>query len=154
MGPHDRMVQPVCPVFVVSKPQLEGLVYPGSRPVGRVAQMVEWRIFPSSPRRGGCAIKKVSRSILSSRRRGGVQQNSPEFDHHPVRSKKEASQYFVEVASTTPPRRGGENYGLCVSAQIPTWAFWQSAVTARCTNSTASPHRSGTKREGTTRGSR
>src|SRR5262245_21888197 len=50
--------------------------------------MVVSRIFPSSPRRGGCAIKKTSRSILSPRRRGGVQpqQNSAEFDHHPVRS--------------------------------------------------------------------
>src|SRR5215831_13399634 len=74
--------------------------------------MVESRIFPSSPRRGGCAIKKTSRSILSSRRRGGVQpqQDSAEFDHHPVRSKKEASRYLFEVAST-PPRRGGENCG-------------------------------------------
>src|SRR5215831_6348445 len=49
--------------------------------------------FPSSPRRGGCAINKELRSFLSSRRRGGVQprQNSVEFDHHPVRSIKEAS---------------------------------------------------------------
>ena len=41
---------------------------------------------------------------------GGVQpqQDSVEFDHHPVRSIKEASRYFVEVAST-PPQRGGEN---------------------------------------------
>jgi hypothetical protein len=29
-----------------------------------VAQMVESRIFPYSPRRGGCAIKKIPRSIL------------------------------------------------------------------------------------------
>src|SRR5262249_23203195 len=72
--------------------------------------MVEWGIFPSSPRRGGCAIKKTSRSILSSRRRGGVQpqQNSVEFDHHPVRSIKEASRYFVDVAST-PPQKKKEN---------------------------------------------
>ena len=39
-----------------------------------------------------------------------LQQNSVEFDHHPVRSIKEASRYFVDVAST-PPRRGGENCG-------------------------------------------
>src|SRR5215471_19191289 len=79
------------------------------RPHGAVAQMLKQRIFPSSPRRGGCAIKKKSRSVLSSRRRGGVQpqQNSVELDHHPVRSIKEASRYLVEVAST-PPRRGGE----------------------------------------------
>ena len=77
---------------------------------GLLPRMVVWRIFPSSPRRGGCATKKKSRSILSTRRRGGVQppQNSVEFDHHPVRSIKEASRYFIEVAST-PPRRGGEN---------------------------------------------
>src|SRR5215471_7826280 len=68
------------------------------------------RIFPSSLRRGGCAIKKMSRSILSSRRRGGVQpqENYLEFDHHPVRSIKEASRYFVKVAST-PPQRGGDS---------------------------------------------
>src|SRR5215831_8147545 len=30
-----------------------------------------------------------------------------EFSHHPVRSTKEASRYFVSVAAT-PPRRGGE----------------------------------------------
>src|ERR1051326_3383494 len=72
----------------------------------------EWLTFPTSRRRGGCAIKKTSRSFLSSRRRGGVQpqRNSAEFDHHPVRSITEASRYFVEVAST-PPRRGGENCG-------------------------------------------
>src|SRR5215510_308467 len=69
--------------------------------------------FPSSLsslRRGGCAIKKKPRSILSSRRRGGVQpqQNSVKFDHHPVRSIKEASRYFIEVAAT-PPQRGGES---------------------------------------------
>src|SRR5215471_10513493 len=76
--------------------------------------------FPSSPRRGGCAIKIKSRSILSSRRRGGVQppQNSVEFDHHPVRSIKEASRYFIEVAST-PPRRGGEKSRTSAFGQQP-----------------------------------
>jgi hypothetical protein len=29
-----------------------------------------------------------------------LNKNSAEFDHHPVRSKKEASRYLVEVAST------------------------------------------------------
>src|SRR5215813_1032321 len=73
--------------------------------------MLALRIFPSSPRRGGCAIKKQSRSVLSSRRRGGAQtqQNSAEFDHHPVRSTKEASRYFIEVAAT--PRRGSKRRG-------------------------------------------
>ena len=72
-------------------------------------QMVEWRISPSSPRRGGCAINEMPRSIRSSRGRGGVrpQGNSVGMDHHPIRSLEEASQYFIEVADT-PPRRGGE----------------------------------------------
>ena len=69
-------------------------------------------VFPSSPRRGVCAIKKKLRSILI--RADGVvinhQPNLLEFPHHPVRSIKEASRYFVEVAAT-PPRRGGENCG-------------------------------------------
>jgi hypothetical protein len=30
-----------------------------------------------------------------------------EFTHHPVRSPKDASRYFIDVAAT-PPRRGGE----------------------------------------------
>src|SRR5262252_6409407 len=46
------------------------------------------------------------------------QQNFAEFDHHPVRSKKEASRYLVEVAST-PPRRGGENCGNSAFRQQP-----------------------------------
>src|SRR5262249_32077037 len=82
--------------------------------------MVVWGIFPSSPRRGGCAIKKTSQSILSSRRRGGVQpqQNSVEFDHHPVRSIKEASRYFL---TSRPPLLGeeGKIADLCVWATTP-----------------------------------
>src|SRR5262249_42406599 len=76
-------------------------------------------------RRGGCAIKKTSRSTLRSRRRGGVQppQNSLEFDHHPVRSIKDASRYLVEVAST-PPRRGGENRVTLLCATRPLAAFF------------------------------
>src|SRR5215471_6308017 len=50
--------------------------------------MVKWRTFPSSLRRGGCAIKKKLRSILS--RAAGVVINHneilSELDHHPVRS--------------------------------------------------------------------
>jgi hypothetical protein len=67
------------------------------------------RALPSSPRRGGCAIKKMSRSILS--RADGVvinhENNMLDLDHHPVRSIKVASQHFSDVA-TTPPRGGGE----------------------------------------------
>ena len=92
--------------------------------IGLLPKWWSGELFPSSPRRGGCAIKKTSRSTLSSRSGderseckrdsaqpviSGVQtpQNSVEFDHHPVRSIKEASRYFIEVAAT-PPRRGGE----------------------------------------------
>src|SRR5690348_8333413 len=65
--------------------------------------------FPSALRRGGCAINKKLRSILSSRRRGGDQQPtiSLEFTHHPVRFTKEATRYLINI-SATPPRRGGE----------------------------------------------
>src|SRR5690348_9213447 len=68
-----------------------------------------WRIFPSSLRRGGCAIKKKLRSILS--RADGVVINHKqillEFTHHPVRSTKDASRYFIDIADA-PPRKGGE----------------------------------------------
>src|SRR5215475_9623213 len=50
-------------------------------------------VFPSSPRRGVCAIKKKLRSILS--RADGVviihNEILAELDHHPGRSIKEAS---------------------------------------------------------------
>src|SRR5262249_13869839 len=77
---------------------------------GCAALMVKCRIFPSSLRRGGCAIKKESRSILSSRRRCGVQpqQNSAKFDEHLVRGIKEVSRYCID-AEVSPPRKGGEN---------------------------------------------
>jgi hypothetical protein len=70
--------------------------------------MVDWRISPLS-RRGSCAINKKSGSFII--RADGVvinhQQFLLEFTHHPGRSIKEASRYFIEVAAT-PPRRGGE----------------------------------------------
>src|SRR5215470_11441377 len=110
-------------------------------PVYGIIMRIMWqggKFSPSSkdsPRRGGCAIKKRSRSILPSRRRderseckrdsaqpviSGVQtqQNSVEFDHHPVRSIKEASRYFIEVAAT-PPRRGGEKSATPPLGQQP-----------------------------------
>jgi hypothetical protein len=69
--------------------------------------------FPSSPRRGRCAINKKPRSILSSRRRGGDQ--SPEqfcwnLVTTPSAPERRLRDIFVDVAST-PPRRGGENCG-------------------------------------------
>jgi hypothetical protein len=59
--------------------------------------------FPSSPRRGGCAIKKKPRSILS--RADGVviqfQQIVFVLDHHPVRSIKGGfASSFSFVAAT------------------------------------------------------
>src|SRR5213080_2222374 len=68
----------------------------------------QMQTLPSSPRRGGCAIKKMSRSTLS--RADGVvihhENNLLDLDHHPVRSIKVASQHFLDVAATPP--RGGE----------------------------------------------
>jgi hypothetical protein len=55
-------------------------------------------LFPSSPR---------SRVVIKH------QLKFSELDHHPVRSIKEASRHFIEVADT-PPRRGGEKSGTAV----------------------------------------
>jgi hypothetical protein len=67
--------------------------------------------FPSSSRRGGCAIKKKSRSIL--RRADGMviqfQQIVLVIDHHPVRSIKGRFAPFLFTVAATPPRRGGES---------------------------------------------
>src|SRR5262249_38748589 len=71
------------------------------------------------PLRGGVAARSRKSREASLARADGVvfnlQQNSAEFDHHPVRSTKEASRYFIEVAAS-PPRRGGENRALCIWA--------------------------------------
>src|SRR5258705_13693858 len=91
-------------------------------------------VFPSSQRRGGWATKKMSRSLRSGAdggrsprkpdraqqsRKGGRSQavfrTHSEIwlaSDHPVRSSKEASRYFLDVAST-PPLGGGE---------YPAWA--------------------------------
>jgi hypothetical protein len=97
----------------------------------------------ASLKRGGCAIKKTSRSILSSRRRGGVQpqQNSVEFGHHPVRSITEASRYFIDVAST-PPRGGGENCRPLRLSNRPEWfTFIARSDHRETTDSLKSNHR-------------
>src|SRR5215470_17434772 len=64
---------------------------------------------PPQLRRGGCAIKKMSRSDRDSRRRGGVVQvQSNSLDqHHPGRSNKVASHFLLDVASTPPQLRRG-----------------------------------------------
>src|SRR6266446_8607631 len=80
--------------------------------------------FPSLQRRGGCAIKKMSRSNLSSRRRGGAKRKPDrakpqekigeifkpeEFRRtdHSVCGASEASRLFINAAAT-PPFQGGE----------------------------------------------
>src|SRR5205085_2218337 len=81
-------------------------------------------LFPSLQRRGGCAIKKMSRSNLSSRRRGGAKRKPDraqpqekigeifrpeEFRRtdHPVCGASEASRLFINAAAS-PPFQGGE----------------------------------------------
>jgi hypothetical protein len=83
--------------------------------------MVKWRTFPSSLRRGGCAIKKKLRSILDRAAGVVIRSNEilSELDHHPVRSIKEASRYFIDVAATH-PQRGGESS----SRSSPSFLVW------------------------------
>src|SRR5207249_4085301 len=69
-------------------------------------------LFPSLQRRGGCAIKKMSRSNLSSRRRGGqigeiFRPEEFRRTDHPVCGASEASRLFINAAAT-PPFQGGE----------------------------------------------
>ena len=57
-------------------------------------------LFPSLKRRGGCAIKKISRSNLSSRRRGGqigeiLRPEEFRRTDHPVCGASEASRLFL-----------------------------------------------------------
>src|SRR5437867_11975179 len=90
-------------------------------------------LFPSLKRRGGCAIKKMSRSNLSSRRRGGAKRKPDraqpqekigeifrpeEFRRtdHPVCSASEASRLFINAAST-PPFQGVSRAVLLASAK-------------------------------------
>ena len=70
---------------------------------------------PSSAEEGWlCDFKKMERSHRNQRRRGGVgQANCIELDqHHPVRSNKVASQYFLDVAATPPQLRRGLSHDL------------------------------------------
>ena len=71
------------------------------------------RFFPSSPRRGGCAIKQRREASLSAQtgwcpscmtgNRSRFEMDSPPLSAPP----KEASRHLIDVAAT-PPRRGGE----------------------------------------------
>src|SRR5207302_5713500 len=61
-------------------------------------------LFPSLQRRGGCAIKKMSRSNLSSRRRGGqigeiLRPEEFRRTDHPVCGASVASRLFINAAA-------------------------------------------------------
>ena len=60
-------------------------------------------------RRGDCAVKIRSRGATFFRAGGVVMINHRLFidQHHPVRSMKEASRRFINVASTPPQLRRG-----------------------------------------------
>jgi len=83
-------------------------------------------LFPSLKRRGGCAIKKMSRRNLSSRRRGGGKRKPDraqpqekigvifrpeEFRRtdHPVCGASEASRLFINAAASPPFQRVLQN---------------------------------------------
>src|SRR5207244_1066248 len=72
-------------------------------------------LFPSLKRRGGCAVKKISRSNLSSRRRGGqigeiLRPEELRRTDHPVCGASEAPRLSVNAAAT-PPFQGGKLRG-------------------------------------------
>src|SRR5437867_10441693 len=78
-------------------------------------------LFPSLKRRGGCAIKKMSRSNLSSRRRGGqigeiFRPEEFRRTDHPVCGASEASRLFINAAAT-PPLQGVSRAVLLASAK-------------------------------------
>src|SRR5262245_28765587 len=69
-------------------------------------------LFFSLKRRGGCAIKKISRSHLSSRRRGGqtgaiLRPEESRRTDHLVCGASVASRLFINAAATL-PFQGGE----------------------------------------------
>ena len=72
----------------------------------RCERIAKLRAFPSSAEEGWLRDQEKSRSHISSRRRGGVGQEFP--DHTtPSAPSKDASRYFLEVASTPPLLRRG-----------------------------------------------
>ena len=81
------------------------------------------------------AARSIRRREASLARADGVvskhQQFLLEFSHHPVRSTKEASRYFIDVAAT-PPRRGGEKSRASAFGQHALWAqgFFKYVVAA------------------------
>ncbi len=100
----------------------------------------ESSIFPSLKRRGGCAIKKIARSNLGSRRRGGqtgeifrpghVRRTFLEAapyracaSRHPVCGASVASRLSIDAADT-PPFQGGEYVCPVIHSHVLTpWAI-------------------------------
>src|SRR5881227_198870 len=106
-------------------------------------------LFPSLKRRGGCAIKKMSRSNLSSRRRSGAKRKPDRAQpqekigeifrpeelrrtDHPVCGASEAPRLFVNAAAT-PPFQGGECARIKHSGNSFTrqpWVSWSEDLSA------------------------
>jgi hypothetical protein len=78
-------------------------------PGGVVMEWFDDKLFPSSSRRGGRDINKLSRSVLSGA--DGVVTHFLQIGHHPVCAAKDAPRLFLNRAAT-PPRRGGEKLVL------------------------------------------
>src|SRR5215471_13105570 len=78
--------------------------------VGRYRLESRSAIFPSSPRRGGRDLNKISRSILCGADGVVIQFHRIllRLNTTPSARAKDASRRFLERAAT-PPRRGGEN---------------------------------------------
>jgi hypothetical protein len=90
------------------------------RPFGAVAETQRSAIFPSSPRRGGRDINKISRSLLYGADGMVIQFHriSLRLNTTPSARAKDASRHFLDRAAT-PPRRGGENSPLQPFGQQP-----------------------------------
>src|SRR5690348_797217 len=91
--------------------------------------MVESRVFPSSARRGGRDLNKISRSLLY-----GADGVVIKFDRillrlntTPSARAKDASRRFLDRADT-PPRRGGENSPHDPFGQQPFLAAKRSGI--------------------------
>ena len=83
-----------------------------SRPFNKCREASEWN-SPPHMRRGGCAVKKKSRSHLSPRRRGGVDKPNTFCGPTPPRPlhQRWLRSIFLDVASTPPQLRRGVPFG-------------------------------------------
>src|SRR6266446_1962779 len=96
------------------------------------------RVFPSSERRGSCAIKKMLRSLLIKAQTGwsvpdNVTTSTFTIMTHPVCAASEASRLFLTGAAT-PPVPGGEHPVLPIHSHLPrlrlqrrlSFSYWRS----------------------------